>query len=213
MRAGFGGVLFARGVRLTAGRAIALLNRAGRRLTVLHVARLRVAITGNQTIVASGVCQPGDYYGPPLTRAPLSSAVGLGPAGEGAVCPDDGRARGLSTADIAQTDDLSGGQTETQVPLIASTAPLQDETMYGDFIASAQSSLPGAHGSTVAAGTPIALTIRAAGGRRAVFRAADVDTVRGVPVRGLSTGAYIATWVLHDSNGDTRTVHTRFTEQ
>ena len=99
------------------------------------------------------------------------------------------------------------------MPVIASTAPLDDETMYGTFIASAQSSLPGAHGSTTAAGTPIALTIRPAGGQRAVFHAADVDTVRGVAVRGLGTGVYTATWVLHDANGDTRTVHTRFTEQ
>ena len=55
--------------------------------------------------------------------------------------------------------------------------------MYGDFIASAQSSLPGANGSTAAAGTPIALTIRAAGGHRGrVLHAADVDTARGVAV-------------------------------
>ena len=99
------------------------------------------------------------------------------------------------------------------MPLIASTAPLQDETMYGGFLASAQSSLPGPHGAGAAAGTPIALTIRAAGARRPVFHAGDVDTPRGVRVRGLVPGAYTATWVLHDANGDTRTLRTRFTEQ
>ena len=87
VRSGPGGVLFVANMMLPAGRALALVNAAGRRLTVLHIARLRVSINGNQTVVASGVCQPGDYYGPPLTRAPLSGAVGLGPAGDGTVCP------------------------------------------------------------------------------------------------------------------------------
>ena len=31
--------------------------------------------------------------------------------------------------------------------MIESTAPLQDETLYGSFVASAQSGLPGPHGA------------------------------------------------------------------
>jgi hypothetical protein len=190
-----------------------LINAAGRRLTALHVAHLHVGIIGNQTVAASGTCQAGDYWGPPVTRTPTSSAVGMGIAGTGTVCPDSGRANGLPTTLIAQTDDFSGGETQTQVPLIQSTAPLQDETLYGGFIASAQSGLPGPHGSVSATGVPIALTITPAGAHRPVFHAGNVDTVHGVPVPALAPEAYVATWVLHDAAGDTRTVTTRFVDQ
>lgn len=213
VRAGRDGTLFSGAMTLRAGEALSLVNAAGRRLTTLHVARLRVDLIGSQTVIASGVCQPGDFYGRPLTHAPTASTVGIGPGGGGSACPDSGRATGLSTADIAQTDDRSGGQTVTQVPTIASTAPQQDDTLYGRFIASAQSSLPGAHGSTAAAGASIALSITPAGSRQSVFHAANVDTRHGVAVRALAAGTYTATWVLHDANGDTRTLTTRFTEQ
>ncbi|MDQ2895855.1 MAG: EXORDIUM family protein [Actinomycetota bacterium] len=212
-RAGKDGTLFAGALALSGGRALTLVNAAGRRLTTLHVARLRVDLIGSQTVIAAGACQPGDFYGRPLTHAPTASTVGIGPGGGGTACPDSGQAKGLSTTDIAVTDDRSGGQTVTQVPTIASTAPQQDDTLYGRFIASAQSSLPGAHGSTAAAGTPIALSIRPAGSQRRVFHAANVDTRHGVSVPALAPGTYTATWVLHDANRDTRTTTTRFTEQ
>jgi hypothetical protein len=129
------------------------------------------------------------------------------------VCPGSGSAAGLSTNDIAQSDDFSGGQTITQVPLIESTSPIQDETLYGAFVASAQSGLPAAHGSTGAKGVPVALTITRAGSRRRVFHAANVDRPRGVNVAALAPGAYVANWVLRDANGDTRTVSTRFNDE
>ncbi len=211
-RAGSTGQVNVRGLRLRGGEALSLTNRAGRRLTTLHVAHLRVDIVADQTRIASGSCQPGDYYGAPVTRPPISQLVGEGVTGEGKICPPSGRAKGLSTADIAQTDDFSGGQTVTQVPLIESTAPLNDETLYGGFLASAQSGLPGPGGSIGATGVPVALTItRAASGRR-VFFAHNVDTVRGVSVPALAPGQYRATWVLRDANGDTRTLTTRFDE-
>ena len=188
VRAGRDGTLFAGAVAVRGGQTVTLVNAAGRRLTTLHVAHLRVDLIGDQTVIASGSCQPGDFYGRPLSHAPTASTVGIGPGGGGTACPDNGRAAGLSTADIAQTDDRSGGQTVTQVPTIASTAPGQDDTLYGRFIASAQSSLPGAHGSTAAAGTPIALSIRPAGSRHRVFHAANVDTRHGVPVPALAAG-------------------------
>jgi hypothetical protein len=177
------------------------------------VAHLRVHIIGDRTQIASGTCQAGDYYGPPLGHPPISDQVGNGVLGNGTICPLSGRAAGLSTADIAQIDDLSGGQTVTQVPLIKSTAPIQDETLYGPFVASAQSGLPGPHGFTVATGTPIALAIAPARSRRVVFFSSNVDTSAGVAVPALAPGPYVARWVLHDANGDTRTVTSRFVDE
>ena len=101
----------------------------------------------------------------------------------------------------------------TQVPEIESTAPIQDETLYGSFVASAQSGLPGPHGAISATGVPVALTISPAGSRHSVFHAADVDTARGVNVPALAPGPYVATWVLRDAAGDTRTVTTRFVDE
>ncbi len=213
VRASRHGVVFVRGLRLHGGQVLTLRNASGRRLTTLHVAHLRVNIIGNQTQIASGSCQAGDYYGPSLTRPPISDQVGDGVFGTGTICPQSGRARGLSTNDIAQTDDFSGGQTVTQVPLIESTAPIQDETLFGPFVASAQSGLPGAHGFTGATGVPVALTITRAASRRAVFHTPNVDTARGVSVPALAPGQYLARWVLRDANGDTRTVKTRFVEE
>ncbi|MGH2914117.1 MAG: hypothetical protein ACRDMX_03930, partial [Solirubrobacteraceae bacterium] len=146
-RAGAAGVVTIAGLDVAGGDVVTLVNAAGRRLTSLHVAHLRVGVIGSQTRIASGACQPGEYWGRPPSAPQPSVAVGIGIGGSGTICPLSGRAKGLSAADIAQTDEFSGGQTETQVPLIESTAPIQDETMYGRFIASAQSGLPGPHGS------------------------------------------------------------------
>jgi hypothetical protein len=212
-RAGAAGVLIVSGLRLRGGDVLRLVNRAGRPLTALHVAHLRVAIDGDQTRVASGRCEPDAYYGAALSAPPVSDAVGDGIAGIGLVCPASGRAAGLPTADIAQTDEWSGGQTVIAVPEIESTAPIQDETLYGPFIASAQSGLPGPHGSVAAAGVPISLVLTRPGATRAVFRAANVDTARGVRVPALAPGSYAARWVLHDAVGDTRTLVTRFTDE
>jgi hypothetical protein len=212
-RAGSAGAVTLAGLTVHGGDVLTLVNTAGRRLTSLHVAHLRVDLTGNQTVVASGTCQGGNYWGPPVAKLPISAGVGAGIGDSGTICPPSGRAKGLSTADIAQTDDFSGGQTVVQVPDIQSTAPIQDETLYGPFVASAQSGLPGPHGSVSAGGVPIALTITAAGSRHPVFHAANVDTARGVAVPALAPGAYVATWVLHDAAGDTRTLTTRFADE
>lgn len=162
---------------------------------------------------AAGFCQPGDYYGARLTNPSTSPLVDEGVTGRGTICPSSGHAKGLSTNDIAQTDDFGNGQTVTQVPLIRLTAPLDDETLYGAFSASAQSGLPGLGGSIGATGVPVALTsTRAASGRR-VFFASNVDTARGVDVPALAPGQYRAKWVLRDANGDTRTVITRFVDE
>jgi hypothetical protein len=198
---------------IAAGDGLTLSNSARRRLTTLHVARLRVDLVGNSTRIASGSCQPGDYYGAQPVAPSLSAVVGVpGAGGRGTICPVSGNARGLSATDISETDDFSGGQTVARVPIIESTAPIQDENMFGTFIASAQAAVPGPAGSIATTHSPVSLTITPAGSRRVVFRARNVDTARGVVVRRLARGEYRARWVLTDTSGDTRTVTTRFAQ-
>jgi hypothetical protein len=212
-RANAHGVLTVAGLRrgIAGGDVLTLRNAAGRRLTELHVAHLRVDIKGEQTVLAGGRCEPGEYWGPPPAAPPLSVSAGLpGLGGTGTICPPSGRARGLPAADIAQTDDAGGGQTRVRVPLITGIAPLDDATLYGGFILLAQSGLPGPHGSIAHVRATIAVTITRAG--RTVFRAANVERPGGVLVHRLPRGVYGATWVLSDANGDTRTVRTRFVE-
>jgi hypothetical protein len=199
---------------IAGGDVLTLRNRSGRTLTSLHVAHLRVDVKGQQTTIASGHCEHGAYYGPPLSSAPISVGIGIpGVAGNGTICPLTGDASGLSAAQIVQTDDRSGGQTRTEVPAIESTAPVQDATLYGPFVALAQTGLPGPNGSIVGAGAPVALTITPAGSRRAVFHAANVDTAGGAAVRGLPPGSYVAKWVLIDANRDTRMLRTQFVDE
>ena len=212
-RAGAAGAVTISGLPVHGGDVVTLINAAGRRLTALHIAHLRVDLIGNETAVASGSCQSGDYWGPPVAKPPVSASIGLGIGGTGTICPPSGHAKGLPAADITQTDDFSGGRTVTQVPQIQSTAPIQDETLYGSFVASAQSGLPGPHGAISATGVPVALTITRAGSTHRVFHAANVDTPRGVDVPALNPGPYVATWVLHDAAGDTRTLRTRFVDE
>ena len=196
------------------GDVLTLTNSSRRTLTALHVAHLRVAIDGNETVIASGTCQPGDYWGPALTSEPASPAVDYGgAAGLGTICPASGKAKGLPDAKIAQVDDLSGGVTQTSVPLLKGTAPADDAIVYGAFRALAQTGVPGPQGRVESTGARVALTITPEGARRAVFRAANVAGGGGVAVGALPDGVYSAKWVVRDTNGDTRTVLTKFVEQ
>jgi hypothetical protein len=206
--AGFRGTPGIRG-----GDRFTLTNGSRRVLTRLHVAHLRVDITGNQTVIASGTCEAGNYYGAPLSDVPVSPAIGVpGSTGTGTICPLSGHAKGLSTSLISQLDDRSGGQTRTEVPRFLGTAPLENATLYGNFIALAQTGLPGPHGSTTPTHSRVALTITRPGSRRVVFRAANVGTARGARVPELPVGSYEARWVLRDANGDSRTIVTQFVE-
>ena len=128
------------------------------------------------------------------------------------MCPNNGRAAGLHDAPIVQIDDLSGGQTRTEVPDFRRTIPLDGATLYGDFLALATASLPGPHGAVTSVSAGISLTITPAGSGIPVFHADNVDTGAGVPVSGLPRGSYRAEWVLSDANGDTRTIETEFVE-
>lgn len=193
-------------VGVQGGDVFALLGDR-RTLSVLHVSHLRAALSGNQTVLSGGRCEPGEYWGAPLVRLPHSAAVGMpGATGAGIVCPPSGRARGLPAAVIAQTDDRSGGLTRTSVPLLAGEAPGNDAIVTGSFTAVAQTAVPGPHGSMPGTGAAVGLTVNA--GTRRILHAADVT--RGVRVPPLVPGVYHATWVVHDIVGDTRTVRTEF---
>jgi hypothetical protein len=202
------------------GSAVTLSNGA-RTLTTLHVARLRVDLAGDSGSVLAGDCQPGDYFGLPPAAPPTSTAAGTpsstaggGSALTGAICPLNGDASGLPAAALAQTDDASGGLTETEVPEILDTSPINGESLYGKFTALAESGIGLPDGSVLPTNgiSRISLEIVNAKGHE-VFKAANVATPNGVSVTGLVPGSYLALWTLTDVNGDTRAVATRFTEQ
>jgi hypothetical protein len=199
---------------LRGGDVVTLSDAAHRTLTALHVAQLRVNIKGNETVIASGTCEAGDYYGPAPATPPVTAAIGApGLSGTGKICPANGSAKGLPATNIEQTDDLSGGLTSTQVPQLQFTSPTDGATLYGPFTAQAAAGIATPQHGVTASGAPIALTITGASGGPAVFRTGNVNSAAGVSVSGLSAGTYRARWVVTDANGDTRTVLTRFTEQ
>jgi hypothetical protein len=142
-------------------------------------------------------------------------AGGPGVALTGEICPLNGDATGLDTSSISQTDELSGGQTQTEVPDIEDTSPIEGETVYGAFTALAESGLPGPNNAIMPTDktSKIALSIAKASSGKAVYHTANVDKSSGVSVKRLKPGAYKATWTLTDANGDTRTTTTRFIEQ
>jgi hypothetical protein len=188
------------------GDTVALSN-GSRTLTTLHVAHLRAAIKANHTVLSGGQCQPGEYYGPPVTTPPTSASAGSitgGIALTGEICPLNGNAAGLPSSTIAQTDEFSGGQTMTEVPRIVSTSPLNGANVFGAFTARARAGSPGPNST-------IALKITRSG--KTVFSAPNVNTRSGVKVSGLRRGTYTAIWTLIDANRDTRTVVTQFIEE
>jgi hypothetical protein len=190
-------------IMLHGGDAVSLSNGA-RTLMTLHVAHLRVDIGGGEPAsVARGTCEPDEYFGQPLTEPPLPGSIGVGPGAalSGRICPASGDAAGLPTDAIAQTDELSGGLTQAEVPSVTDTLPLSGETVYGTFTALADSS---------DSSSPIGLSIAPAAGGDPVFTAANTDSADGVTVAGLTRGTYRATWTVTDPNGDTRTLTTRF---
>jgi hypothetical protein len=203
---------------LTGGDVLTLTN--GRRvLTTLHLAHLRAVIDGEQTVLAAGSrCQPGLYYGaPPSTPSPPSSVAGLtgqnGATLTGRICPPSGSAEGFSEATIAQTDDRSGGLTETEVADISTTSPIDGETLYGRFTAQAQAAFLGPHDGVIPSGYPISLTIIRANAAKPSIRLSDVNTASGTPVKSLKPGTYDAFWTWSDFNGDSRTIATTFVEE
>jgi hypothetical protein len=197
---------------------VVALDNGARTLTTLHVAGLVAKVIGEQTALGAGsACQPGLYYGPPLSANPISTAAGLTGSGgatlTGEVCPASGSAAGLSTAAIEQTDDRSGGLTQTEVADIENTSPINGETVYGPFTALAQAGFAGPSNSVTSNGDPVSVSITPAGSATPVFTSANVNTAAGAAVSALAPGNYSATWTWGDSNGDSRTQTTRFSEQ
>lgn len=198
---------------LSGGDLLTLRNSAARTLTALHVAHLRVDLTGASSAVRSGRCEPDGYLGAPISAPPTGHGVGQpGVAGLGLVCPHDGSAAGLSSDSLIALDDRSAGRTVTEVPLIEGTAPLQNATLYGPFRALAQAGFPTSDGTVRPVADQISVRIVRAGSHRVVFRARNVNTPAGVRVRRLPRGSYTATWLLRDAAGDTRTLRTQFVE-
>jgi hypothetical protein len=214
------GTITATSVPLRGGDSVTLGNGVAI-YTTLHVAHLRADLTGAQTKVTGGTCEPLNYIGGPLTSAPTNGSAGSstanagGAALTGLICPSTGSLAGFSTATLVQTDELSGGATRTEVPDIKDTSPMQGETVYGPFTALAETTLPGPNGTTVPTDSTssVALSIAPAAGGSPVATAANVDTSTGTAITGLAPGDYVATWTLTDAAGDTRTVTTRFVEQ
>ena len=202
------------------GQSVSLSN-GSRTLTTLHVARLRVDIVGDQTVLAGGSCQPDQYMAAPLSAPPTNQSAGAPSAFAGGaaltdeICPSNGKAAGFGTDDLTQTDEASGGSTTTEVPAVQDTSPLNAEIVYGGFTAVATSGLPGPDNSVIATDSTsrISLAIVKASGGPIVFRAANVDTANGVKVKALKPGTYRALWTLTDANGDRRFVVTRFVEE
>ncbi len=89
------------------------LSNGSRTLTTLHVAHLRVTVKGKK--ISAGTCQAGEYFAPPLSKAPTGHNAGAlagGVALTGRICPLSGNAKGLPAGKtIAQTDEFSGGET------------------------------------------------------------------------------------------------------
>ena len=205
-----GGAVRITSLRPTGGDQIMLRNRAGRVLTVLHVARLRVDLADGR--IVSGHCEAGDYFGAAPSAPPVSPFVGVpGVGGSESVCPLSGKAHGLPARGISQTDDLSGGQTSAEVPQLAGVSPSAGTALYGAFTALARVARSGPDGSTT--GATVSLSITPAGSKQTVFSAQNVAGRGGVLVSGLLPGVYNARWVVHDVNGDTRTVRTLLVEE
>ncbi|MGD0386273.1 MAG: hypothetical protein ABSB73_09070 [Solirubrobacteraceae bacterium] len=203
---------------LTGGDLLTLSN--GRRvLTTLHLAHLRAVVDGEQTVLAAGSrCQPGLYYGaPPTMPSPASSVAGLtgqnGATLTGRICPPSGSAQGLSDEAVMQADDRSGGLTQTEVPDISTTSPIDGETVYGPFTARAQATFLGPHDRVIPSGYPISLTITPANRIKPGITLDDVNTASGTPIKRLKPGTYIAIWSWHDFNGDSHTIATSFVEE
>jgi hypothetical protein len=199
-----GGRVWVRG-----GDTLRLRNRAGRTMTALHVAHLQIALRGSDAQVAGGRCEPGAYWGAPVSRFPVGPGVGAPTvSGSGTVCPLGGQAAGMDARRLEQSDPFSAGLTRTEVPVLAVTSPTPGETLYGRFIAFAQPALAG--GGDVTASVTLAIERR--GSHRVLRRLTGLQRRNGVNVSGLARGVYTAVWTVRDANGDTRTMQSPFAE-
>lgn len=210
--ADFGAVPGPGGVR--GGDLLTLRNRAGRVLSTLHVAHLKIYLRGQSSVVTGGFCQPGDYWGPPVSAPPTGGKVGNpSVGGTGIACSLDGRARGLPAGSLEQTDSFSGGVTRTEVPLFGGTSPTPGETLYGPFVALAEPALRGAAGVLHPVPAKVSVVITRRGSRRPALTLSGLERPQGMPVSGLAPGVYSTVFTLTDPAGDTRTLSSYFVQE
>jgi hypothetical protein len=207
-----------RGAPPLKGGDVLTLSDGNRALTTLHVAHLAAVIDGEETVLGPGSrCQPGLYYGAPPSVLAASSVAGLtgqdGATLTGKICPKNGSAEGFSARAVEQTDDRSGGLTETEVADIASTSPLDGETLYGQFTARASATFVGPDNSVIANPYPVSLIIARPNAKKPLLTVLDVNTASGKPIKNLKPGTYEAIWIWHDFTGDSRTIRTSFVEE
>jgi len=207
-RADGGGEIRVKSLAVHGGNVLALRNSEHRMLTVLHVAHLQVHLVGHKGTIASGRCEPGEWFGPQPPPLPAGLAALLGSSLTGArgqACPLSGRAAGFPASGIEQADDRSGGLTSTAIPPLERLSPADGAELYGRFVVLAEL---GPHTGAIT----LAVRVVAAATGRAVFYSPDINATTGDAVATLPAGVYHATWVVRDANGDTRTLRTRFIE-
>ena len=173
-------------------------NLTTRHLTTLHVFTLRVNVSGSS--VTSGICQPSKLLG------------------YGGFCPTSGTFSGGYYGTGVQ-DDLSGGSTVANVPMIQNQIPTYGASMpVGAFTAYADLSGTGTTAQALAQTSSVNLQIVPRGGsavfnQNATITSDSVGPYVTANISGLSAGLYYASWLLTDSHGDTQAYSVPFAVQ
>jgi hypothetical protein len=174
--------------RLKAGDVVTL-TKAGsaRAITTLHLSPLRLDVEG---FGASGTCAPRLWLG------------------FDALCPASGTFNGLGEADARrQADDLSGGGTLVQVPVIGFIGPFGGESVQAPFTAWTDVFKHPAAPAT----TTLTIFRRNPDTSPGDFVAGPITVTpeSGGAVSGLAPGRYIGVWTVTDTQGDDATHDTR----
>lgn len=152
-------------------------NATTRHLTTLHVYTLRVNVSGSG--VTSGICQPSKLLG------------------YGGLCPTSGTFSGGYYGNGVQ-DDLSGGSTVANVPMVQNQIPTYGASMpVGAFTAYADLSGTGTTAQALAQTSSVNLQIVPRGGsavfnQNATITSDSVGPYVTANISGLSAGLYYA---------------------
>ena len=180
---------------------------------MLHVANLRVAIKRRGERDHLRELPAGRLLGRAADEHPVtSSSVGRVSPAAGSVCPPGGDAAGLPDTVIAQTDDLSGGETVTSVPELEGTAPANDAIVTGRVHRDRADRGHGSEQSRLWNGLGGAVDDHPRGLGTAVFHSANVAVPSGVSVPALAAGVYSANWVVTRHQRRHPDGHTTFVE-
>lgn len=171
-----------------------------RHLTTLHAFGLRIDIDVNGN--DSGSCQPNKVF----SAGPLCPSSGVFPASLG--------------AGTSLLDDLSGGSTIVNVPILFNLIPTQNDSMSGGtFTAYGDLSNVGSTAQVLAATSSVNLQIVPHGSTTPAFNqnmtpsSDSVGPFESLNVSGLSAGRYFANWLLTDSHADTAAYSNLFVVQ